>query len=152
MLTLMNPTGSGKVVKVYRVWAEIPSQILAITGVLYLGILARCNTVSGGVTTTPVSYDSSNTALGTVSSGSKRTATIVSTLRRVLFSNDEAVLNSATMDEYLLLNLRNEIWNSSTKNTDIQPLVLRENEGLTFQNTTATSVSFLDVFMEFTVE
>lgn len=151
MLTLWNPTGSGKLLKVYRVWVGNNSQAVAVTGVAITLALYRTTTHSGGIPVIPLPYDSTNTALGTVVASSKSTSTVGSLFRKILYSNDDPVVMSGTIDEWQQYLAMNMIWHSG-RLTAIDPIVIRENTGLTLQNTTSSTVSFLDTYFEFTVE
>ena len=150
MLTVFNPTGSGKIVRVYRAWVE-NNGFTAVTGVSPILKLYRATAASGGVTVTPISYDSTNTALGTVACGSKQTVTASSLFGNRVVSNDEAVPNTGTVDEWMQFIPHMELLNVGTRNTNLDPIVCRENQGFTIQNSTATTVSGIDVFIEFTV-
>lgn len=152
ILTLFNPSGSGKIVKIYRVWVQNNRQGLGITGVICNLNLYYCTAASSGKDLIPISYDSTNTALGTIIAGTGKTVTNGSLLRRITISSDETDLTGFTIDEFVNYKNISEIWNTGTRNSAIQPLVLRENLGLTLQNITSTTVSGFDAFFEFTVE
>jgi hypothetical protein len=151
MITLWNPASSGKILRVYRVWTE-NNQIAAVTGVTTILKLFRITTHSSGVVLVPQSYDSTNTALGTVTAATGATATTSSLFRNYYLSNDELTAAAGTCDEWQQYSAINEIWNSGTRNTAIDPIVIRETQGISVQNSTATTVGNMDFFIEFTVE
>lgn len=151
LLTLFNPAASGKILRVYRIWVENNS-ITAVTGVNPLLKLYRCTAASSGVIRYPVTYRSGNTALGTVAAGSKQTVTVTSLFRNCIISNDEPVVNTSSCDEWQQFIAVSELWNGGTRNTNLDQIVCREGQGITIQNITATTVSWLDCFIEFTVE
>jgi hypothetical protein len=151
MLDVFNPAASGKVVRVYRVWAENNQIGPAVTGVTAILKLYRTTAASSGITLTPVSYDSTNVALGTITAGVGRTITASSLFRNYFISNDEPTILTGTNDEWQQFKSICEIWNSGTRNTAIDPIVCQAGQGLALQNSTTTTVGNIDVFMEFTV-
>jgi hypothetical protein len=151
MLTVFNPSGSGKIVRVYRVWCENNQIGPAVTGVTAILKLYRCTAASAGVTLTPVTYDSTNTALGTVTAGTGMTVTASSLFRNYFISNDEPTSLTGTNDEWQQFNSICEVWNSNSLDASIDPIVCREGQGVTLQNSTSTTVGNIDVFFEFTV-
>ena len=158
-LSLENPTGSGKVVKVYRVgvYNDSPQRVTGILSQYRLDKLITLTTTSGGTSVIPQPLKTNNTALGTVTAYTKRTYTTVGTtynLRKLLFSNDEIQhIASATsgVDELETM-WSGMIWDSSVRNTAVEPIVLRENQALTIVELTASPVNNASFWMEFTVE
>lgn len=150
VLSLFNPAASGKVVKVYRVWLE-NNQGTAVTGVATLINLTRITTASGGVARTPQAFDTTATALGTVSAGTNMTVTETDLLRKVIWSSDEPSLVGATVDELQTFQTFNSIWDSAFIDSNVEPIVCREGYGITIKNLTST-VGFVDCFIQFTVE
>ncbi len=150
MLTVFNPASSGKILRVYRIWVE-NNQITAVTGVTPILKIFRCTASSGGYTLVPQSYDTTNTALGTVTCTSKGTVTTSSLFRNCPISTDEGVVNTGTMDEWMSFTPIYELWNGGTRNTALDQIVCREGQGITIQNSTSTTVGTIDCFIEFTV-
>lgn len=151
MLDVFNPAASGKIVRVYRVWVENNQIGPAVTGVTAILKLFRTTAASSGITLTPVPLNSSNTALGTVSAGHGRTVTATSLFRNYFISNDEPTILTGSCDEWQQFTQITELWNSGSRNTAIEPIVCREGQGVAIQNSTATTVGNIDVFVEFTV-
>lgn len=157
LLSLENPTGSGKVAKIYKIWG-LNTAGIALTGVilqLEMRKLVTLTSVSGGVTIAPVSYRSSNTALGTVTGYTNRTYTTIGTnslMRRIPWASDEATQTTATQDEMQLFNPYNVWWDSSYNDTNCEPIVIRADEAFTIQQLTTSTVGFIDIFMELTIE
>lgn len=150
MLTVFNPASSGKVVRVYRIWAE-NNQLTAVTGINPILKIFRCTAASGGYTLTPNSYDSTNVALGTVVAGSKMTVTASSLFGNRNISTDEPVINTGGQEEWMNFIHITELFNVGTRNAAIDPIVCREGQGVTIQNSTSTTVGNIDLFIEFTV-
>jgi hypothetical protein len=151
MLDVFNPTGSGKIVRIYRIWVENNQVGPAVTGVTANLKIFRTTAASAGVTLTPVTLDSTNTALGTITAGTGRTITASSLFRNYFISNDEPVQLTGSNDEWQQFVHITELWNSGTRNTAIDPIVCREAQGIAIQNSIATTVGNIDLFTEFTV-
>jgi hypothetical protein len=152
MIDVFNPAASGKLVKVYRIWVENNMPGPAVTGVTTIFKIFRTTAASAGLTLVPVSFDSTNVALGTVSAGAGRTLTTTSLFRNCFISNDETGLTAATVDEWQQFTAITEMWNSGSRVSAIDPLVCREGQGIVLQCSTATTVGNFDCFLEFTVE
>lgn len=152
MIGIFNGSGSGVIIKVYRIWI-LNNQTVAVTGVLTNIEIRRITAGSGGNIITPTKHVSSNPSLpAQVIVASAMTVTNSDLLRRVVWSTDEPVANTtATIDELETLPAICTVWDSGYTDTDIQPLVLREGEGVSVMNVGAT-VGVADFFIEFTME
>jgi hypothetical protein len=150
MLTVFNPAASGKIVRVYRIWIE-NNIVSAVTGVTPILKVFRCTAASAGVVIVPVSYDSTNVALGTVAAGSKMTVTTSSLFGNRAISNEEPIQMQGGVEEWTNFIHTTELYNVGSRNSAIDPIVCREGQGITVQNSTATTVGNIDVFIEFTV-
>lgn len=150
MLDVFNPAASGKIVRVYRVWIENNNIGGAITGVSPILKLYRTTAASGGVILLPVTADSSNVALGSITAGTGRTITASSLFRNYLIDNDEPTILTGTCNEWQQYSFISEIWNSGST-TAVDPIVCREGQGIAIQNATTTTVGNIDCFIEFTV-
>jgi len=153
ILDVFNPAASGKIVKVYRIWAQ-NSQTAAITGVPLQFTIFRTTAASAGTSIVPVTFDSTNTALGTVSAGTGRTVTAAAgdALRRVWWSSDEASVNGGTVDEWQNYTSYNYWWNSTFNDANVEPIVCQAGQGVAIQQITTSVVGSIDIFMEFTVQ
>ena len=158
-LSLENPTGSGKIVKVYRVgvYNDSPQRVTGISTQIRLDKLITLTTVSGGTAVIPQPFKTNNVALDTVTAYTKRTYTTVGstlTLRKLFYSNDEPthIASAGSGPDELETMWSAMIWNSSVRNTAVEPIVLRENQALTITELTASPVNNASFWMEFTVE
>lgn len=149
-IDIFNTAASGKIIKVYRVWME-NSQTTAVTGVISITELNRTTAASAGLPIVPVTFDSTNVALGTITAGSARTCTVGNLLRRWIWHTDEPAVIGGTFDELETLSHATVIWDSGFNDSTIQPITLREGFGLAVRNVTST-VGAADFFIEFTVE
>jgi hypothetical protein len=129
------------------------AQTAAVTGVVCSIELRRytTGTLTGPTAITPTSYDTTNTAPTTATYGHAGTIGGTSaTLRRIIWSSDEAAVSSATSDElenFPALNVLYE-WQP---HSDVQPITLRQNEMIMVYNVSGAA-GLLDVWIEFTKE
>jgi hypothetical protein len=152
LASIFNGAGSGVVLKIKRVW-PLNNQTAAVTGVLALLELRRTSADSGGVTVAPTKHDTASANLpAAVRAGTGATVTNTADIpfRRVTWSNDEPAVSSLTNDEIECLPALTCIFDAATGDPDVEPIVLREGQGLTLTNTTNTSVGVIDVIIEFT--
>jgi hypothetical protein len=151
MLGLFNGAGSGRFIKVYRVWV-LNNQTAGVTGVLTTWALRRTTAQSGGTSITPVKHDTaSETAPAQCLFATGGTVTLTGVeLRRWMWSNDEPAVSSATSDEFECLVPLNCVWDS-TGDANIEPIVLREGEGISVHHTGSSAVGLADVFVEYTL-
>lgn len=151
MASLFNGSGSSRVLRVYRVWL-LNNQVTAVTGVLTTLALRRTSAQSGGTAVAPTKHDTASTSLPAqvlAAIGATVTNTADVQLRTMVWSNDEPVAAGASSDELECMIPLNCIWDS-TGDANIEPIVLREGEGLTLQHTGTSAVGLCDVFFEFT--
>lgn len=153
VLGVYNGIGSGKIVRVYKIWA-LNNQTVAVTGIPLQFELRKLSTGSGGTPLAPIKHDSSSPSLpAQIVASQNMSYTSSNLLRRVPWSCDEPVSYTAnTIDEIETVPSFNVWWECSYTEANVQPLVLREGEGLGILQKTANTVSVADFFMEVTVE
>lgn len=153
MIGLFNGPGSGRVVRVYRVSA-LNAQTVAVTGVNSVFNLTKISTGSGGLYLTPTKHDSQSPLVpAQIVAATNMSYTASSTFRRLFWSNDEPLLSTAgSIDEFQTIPRMMNLWESSYSEQNVQPITLREGQGLALINNTNTNVGVADFFMEFTVE
>lgn len=155
LIGIINAHATRKVA-IQKVWI-LNNQQAAVTGVLTQIALRKYSalTLGTGATVTPVAYDTTNVAvdLTSISCFTSGTYTEVASteFRRFIWSADEPVMSSATMDELECIGGLNVIY-ESPKDTTVTPIILNTNEaiGLT-QLATTSNVGTIDCFIEFTV-
>jgi hypothetical protein len=155
LLKVFNATGSGVVLRVYRVWL-LNSQIAAVAGVLAPVSLVRISTVgSGGIAVTPVKHDTSSTALPaqvTAAYGDTTPGTVDATFRRVQVSTDEQLVGTLTSNQLEGFHPINRLWDSGYGDSNVEPIVLREGFGISvYTPGVASAAGIADVIIEFTV-
>ncbi len=151
MYGLFNGSGSGRILRVYRVWV-LNNQTSGVTGVLTTWTLRKTSAQSGGTSITPTKHDSSSSTLpAQVLSATGGTVTLTSdvALRAWMWSNDEPAASTGTSDEFECLVPLNCVWDS-TGDSNIEPIVLREGQGISVHHSGSTTVGVVDVFVEFT--
>ena len=153
MIGIYNGAGSGKVVKVYRVTA-LNNQTVAVTGVNCILKLVTISTGSGGLYLTPTKHDTTSPVVPSqIVCATNMSYTTSALLRNLYWSNDEPLQTTVgTNDEFELIPRMQNLWESSYKDTSVQPIVLREGQGVSLINSTATAVGIADFFIEFTME
>lgn len=152
LLAIFNGSGSGRVVRVYRIWA-LNNGVTAVTGVLTNLEIRRTSSGSGGSAITPMKHDSnSETAPAQIVISTNQTVVATDLLRRIVWSNDEAAsTTAATLDEIETIVPFCCIWDIGYDDANVEPIVLREGQGLTLTNIGNTSVGSIDVFFEYTI-
>jgi hypothetical protein len=153
MAHILNAAGSGMIVKVWRIWC-LNNNLTAVTGVMLNLDLKRITDITSPTAVTPVFHDTTNGAIpAQVTAG--YAGTIVGEgdlLRRISWSSDEPAVSAAGNDEWECLVPLNCIWDAGYGDVNVQPIILREGEGLTLKCITNTVASFLDTEFEFTLE
>lgn len=154
MLGLFNGVGSGRVLRVYRVWM-LNNQTAAVTGVLTTMELRRLSAQSAGTAIVPTKHDTaSETPPGAILCAHAPTFTLdvawPLAFRKWMWSNDEPAASTATNDETECIVPLSCVWDS-TGDANIEPIVLREGQGLSVHHTGTTAVGVADVFVEFTI-
>ena len=145
-ISILNAAGSGKVVKVRKIF-PCDLQLAAATGVAVRFDFKRATAHSAGTLITPEKADSNNAALPaqiTVRTGAGVTEGNI--LWPYTCTNDEVGATQAFASAQLMQAL-----NSVPDGNEIQELTLREGEGLTVKQITSTAVGSFGWLMVFTV-
>lgn len=151
MLGVFNGSGSGRIIRIKRIWV-LNNQTTGVTGVLTTWAVRRTTAQSGGTTVTPVKHDtSSETAPAQCLFATGATVTLSDTFRQFMWSNDEPAASTGTSDEFECLVPLNCVWDSATGDTDIEPIVCREGQGISVQHSGSTTVGVADIFVEYTL-
>ena len=155
--SIFNGSGSGKVLKVRRVWI-INAQASAATGILQtFGLYKITTDTSGGTPTTitPVKHDTNSSdvpAQVTIKTNNTTNGTS-SLLYTQQYSGDEAAVGTFTWDEFEVFPNLSLFWDVGYGTTSMQPLTLREGQGFSVYNAAvASSAGNIDIHMEFTLE
>jgi hypothetical protein len=144
-----------EVIKVRRIYLN-NVQTVAVTGVACV-LELRHYSVNPTLTTPAaavnISFDSTNTAPTTLtlsSAASLTGGTLTGVSKRVFWSSDEPAISSATSDELECVLPLNVIYEWQP-HSDIQPITLRNGQGLVLFNVTGAA-GLVDVYVEYTKE
>ena len=148
-------THASELIKIRRV-GVLNAQTAAVTGVLCqmeLRFYPATMTYSGSTAVTATKHDSTNAAFAALTIGHNGTpgGSTGEVLRRIWWSSDEAAISVGTIDEMETNVPLNIIWDAGYGDANVQPLVLRQDQGLVLWNTTG-AVGLLDTWIEFTRE
>lgn len=151
MVTLFNGSGSGKVLKIWKIWV-LNNQTVGVTGVLGSLELRYITATSGGGALTAVKHNSGIPTLPSQIVASEGATNTLSTaiFRKMNWSTDEPLATVSSMDEIALNNTWGELWSTPFNSSDLEPITLNEGEGICICFNTNSSVGLADFFMEFT--
>lgn len=156
VLGLHNGAGSGKILRIYRIWA-LNNQTAAVTGIVATLSLCRFSTGSGGLPLTPLRHDTADPALpAQIICSTGMNYTVDARFRHIRWSTDEPIAGTGQgIDEIQTVPSLNMLWDSSYAYINenlVQPMVLREGQGI---GIVVTAISGAvagsgDFFIEFT--
>ena len=157
MLAIFNGAGSGRVIRVYKVWT-IHNPLLAVTSTLTVLNLERLSNVTGGNSLTS-SVDRHDTTSESISSISQititdsSTITASSTIRQIVWSaNTPASIGAQnTIGELQSIYSLMRVFEAGYYNANLEPLVLREGEGIGIRQPGANTNGFIESIIEFTM-
>lgn len=153
LATIFNGSGSSLIVRIYRITMLNNQTVAVANGVITVVELRRITANSGGSAGLTLKHDSNTTNLDsniTVVTGSTDTVG-TDAYRRFLWSTDEPAATAATIDEWQCIPIFNTVWSSGYSETELDPIVLREGEGLTMKQPGSNTLGQCDIFIEFTV-
>lgn len=149
MLDLLNGPAATRILRVQRVYC-----MNGYIGLAGLGLVEIARTISaeGGTLVTPVALDNGSTQLEqAVSSGQARKVTESALLRRFLYNGNEVNQGQSRLAEWEILLPFGEVWNAGYSDSNVQPVTLRERQGMHLKNTNSNLQS-VDIAIEFTNE
>jgi hypothetical protein len=152
MLAIFNGVGSGVVLRVYRAWM-LNNQTTGVTGVITTMALRRTSAQSGGTAVNATKHDTTSANLPAqvlIAQGATATDTADPDFMRWMWSNDEPAASTLTNDETECIVPLACVWDS-TGDSDIEPIVLREGQGITVQNITSSTVGTFGLSVTFGV-
>lgn len=155
MITAWNGSGSGRVVRISRIWF-VNEQTSNVTGVITRLFLYKM-TADGtnGTTLTPVKYDTSseNVPAQIIFRTNPTTGITYSTstlYRSFCFSTDEYGVGDATIDGVETFPAIMLVWDVGYGESNTDFLTLREGEGVTLFNTPGAAGT-CNIALEFTI-
>lgn len=153
MLSLWNGSGSGKVLRVYRVWI-LNHQFSSVSGTYTSKpSLHRITAHSGGSALSTVKMDtnSANLPAQVVCTEGATVTTSGVAFMTFLWNCDETAPGVGAMDDIEAFQDYGLIFDA-TRDADLEPIVIRQSEGLALINSAATAVGVAQIIFEFTVE
>lgn len=153
MLGILNGAGSGKVVRIYRMWMLNNYSGVAYTGVTFNYEIRAITGLSSGTNVTPVAHDTANAAFSgsvVVQTGGTVSGESATLMRLIGWSGDEPSVAGTSIDEMELLVPLNVMWDTGYGDSSVDPLTLREGEGVHIKCITNSTVGSLDFMMELT--
>jgi hypothetical protein len=135
MIAIVNHTGSGRVLRLFRLWL-INTASAAVTGGTCVSQLDRCTSVASftaGTALTFLKHDSnSETPPATVlaNTGTTTVLTRSGTYRNIMSYNEEIVLSTGHPEDLMTLVPFGLVWDAGYGNSTIQPITMREGEGV----------------------
>lgn len=154
LLSLYNLHATEKL-NVCRVWVQNTgtATVTAVYQTLSLGLHTTDQT-AGSTTVTPIKHDTNSAALSnaTCKHSPTTSVTLTATFRQMTWSGDEFVNNVNKIENLLALPTFALIFDAGYGDTNIEPIVLNQNEGLAVTSAgVASGVGTVDVCFEFYV-
>lgn len=151
LLSVFNLDATQKL-NVTRVWVQ-NSGIAAVTGVYQVLSLGRHTTdqTAGATTITPFKHDTNSLAFTNATSKTNPTTsvTLVDIFRQYAWTGDEFATGVAKLENLQTFPQFSIIWDSGYGDTNIEPIVLNQNEGLALVSAgVASGVGTVDVVFE----
>jgi hypothetical protein len=158
VIGLYNNLGSGRVIRIYNIWA-LNNQTAAVTGPVATTVqVHRVSELSGGIALNYLKHNTQNPNLpAQIVCATNPTIAFPATslVRSYLWSTGEpAAAGIATYDELTTIPQLVKIYNANYYETNVEPLTCRNDEGIAvimanIANGATTPVA--DFFIEFTV-
>jgi hypothetical protein len=133
MLSMMNPSGSGVVIRVYEVWATVPSSSGATVIVPFE--IRRATAVTTGSTLTAVPLDTTNASAQAVI---RQAPTGISDASAALFWTFVEQINTAQASTDAMTHSTGDL----SGNAQAQPITLREGEGIYLRQIASNTSTF----------
>ena len=161
MVSIWNEATTGRTLRIYRVWL-LNSQSGAVTGpnAVPLTMARFTNGPHNGGTPLTTVYPHDTASSGTIPQGLTFRTTGTTTMftgtepfRTALRATDEATISAGiTLDELNTFVPLNVLWDSGVGDNNVEPIVIRQNEGFVIQaGTTGSFVGQCDIFIEMTI-
>jgi hypothetical protein len=158
MLAISNHTGSGKTLKIYRIWLINTSVANVAGGTCLVQIQRNASVASftGGSAITPVKLKTASPNLHAnilINAGTTTTLTSTGVFRQLLWCSEEVQVASLHLEDLLSIPAFGLVWDSGYGNSTVEPITLREGFGLTIATPAAgggTYAGNVDLSVEFT--
>lgn len=157
LLSLFNGSGSGVIAKIYKIWVMNHAHVAGNSTYTKI-LLSRTSNATGGT-------DISGTVVRHLMSSSlppsqftvthSSTLTVASTFRQLVYASGTSATTigaTYTINQFQSIMSLMRIFECGYYNTNLEPIVLREGEGLGIANNTTTTNGFAEIMVEFTLE
>lgn len=153
MLAIAN-THASNIVKVWRAWVYPSATITSVTGIMVNFALRRFTTLASGSAVTAVAHNTANAAkdLTNISVVTGATITSPTTIFDWFVSSEELTVSGATNNHLLAFYPFALAWDVGVGDSNVEPIILRQNQGCDIQCVTNSTAGNFDCIMEFTVE
>lgn len=154
MFAIYNGSGSGKIVKIRRIWMISSSSTATGTfGIMSLGRFS--NAYTGGTGGTFLKHDSNSASVpAQIVTAQNPTAVTINGLIRVIGrSGEEIVVSDNKLSAFGALVPLNCIYDAGYGDANVQPITLRETEGIVLQAGTGVQpTGSTSMYIELTLE
>lgn len=155
LISVFNNFGSGKILKIYNM-SCLNNQVAAITNTTVNRFsLNRITGSSGGTSLLYVKHDTQQINIpADISLSTGSAVNVSSVLRNILWSGNYPISGTKSINELETIVPLFKIWDTSYTETNVQPITLRENEGISLNTSIINEavISTCDLFIEFTME
>lgn len=156
MMSIFNGSGSGKIIRIYKVWAINHAHVAAAGTVTKIILYKTSNCISGSdISSKVVKHQTTNESIPVkilVKSGA--TDTTSESIRQVVYisgTSATAIGATYTVNQWESIYALMRIFECGYYNSNLEPIVLRENEGICLKCTGTTTAGFLETVIEFTM-
>lgn len=151
LVTLFNGASSGRVLRIYRILILNNQTVAIANGVVTALEIRRVTGTSGGTDITSVKHDTNSSDLASqIAIKTGATDTVTDRLKQFYWSTDEPLNTGVTIDEWQCIPNFNFVWESGYGETNIDPIVLREGQGITIKQPGSNVLGLCDIYIEFT--
>lgn len=157
MLTIWNGVGSGRVIRLYKTWAVNHANVAA-TGTLAKVSLYKISASSGGtdIKSNVVKHQSANESMPSqVTITHSSTDTTSNVIRQIVYvsgTSATAIAATYTIQQWASIYSLSRIMEVGYYNSTIEPIVIREGQGVSIKCVGTTTNGFMECAMEFTLE
>lgn len=157
MLTIWNGSGSGRVIRIYKAWGVNHANVAA-TGTLAKISLYRISASSSGtdISSKIVKHQTANENLpAQVLIRHSSTDTTSSVIRQIVYvsgTSATAIASTYSIQQWASIYSISRFFEAGYYNSTIEPIVVRENEGVSIKCVGTTTNGFMECVIEFTME
>lgn len=157
LLSIFNPVASGKIVKVYRFWHLNHANVSDFASAYYKILFSKISSATGGsdVSGLAVRHLLSSPTISGITILTSSTIVATATIRQICYASGTSATAIAavyTINQIQGIAPLARVWECGYYNTILQPIVLREGEGVAVHKLGAGIFGFSETVIEFTIE